>query len=184
MVKSRAELSGTHCVDRTVPKEEKIWLWNSAAWDAVLILVTGTSRAARVRPKNDEGFWVRHKEHQHGLGRKETALTEGFRQHLKYYHIALRNVAMDFMLGILHGCVCLPLYRPCMRTTAKNLHMPYKLHVQSDSCSERAPFPWREATWNQVELALCSLSVCDHESCTSKIMRLPRYEGIKELLNF
>lgn len=56
-VKSRAELSDTRCVDRTVPKEEKIWLWNSASWVLVLILVTGTSRAVRVRPKNDEGFW-------------------------------------------------------------------------------------------------------------------------------
>lgn len=181
MVKSRAEFSETHCVDRTVPKEEKIWLWNTAPWDPVLILVTGTSRAAWIRPKKDEGFW--EQKHGHEFKRKETALAEGFRQHFKVYH-AWRNVGMQLLTGTLCGCVCLPLYRLCVRTTAKSLHMPYKLHVQSDSCSERAPFPWREATWSQVELALCSLSVCDHESCTSKIMRLPGYEGIKELLDF
>lgn len=181
MVKSRAELSETHCVDRIVQKEEKIWLRNTVPWDPVLILETRTSRAARVKTQNLWCFW--EQKHQHGLERKGTALTEGYRQHLKDYHIALRNVGVDFLMGILCGFVCLPLYRLCVRTTAKSQHMPY-MHVQSDSCSERALFPWREATWNQVELVLCSVSVCDHESCTSKIMRLPRYEGMKELLIF
>lgn len=86
MVKSRAEFSETHYADRIVPKEEKTWLWNTAPWDPVLILVTGTSRAAWVRPKNYEGFW--EQKHWEGLKRKETALTEGFMQHLKDYHIA------------------------------------------------------------------------------------------------
>lgn len=112
MFKSRAELSETHCVDRTVPKEEKIWLWNAAPWDPVLILVTGTSRAVWARPKNYEGFW--EQKHQHGLERKETALTEGFRQCLEGYHIALRNVGMDFPPGILCACVCICLSTDCV----------------------------------------------------------------------
>lgn len=63
----------------------------------------------------------------------------------RLYHIALRNVATDFLPGILCGRVCLPLYRLWARATAKSPCMPYELHVQSDSQSERASFPWREA---------------------------------------
>lgn len=91
-----------------------------------------------------------------GQGTKDTYMgLGGKRQHRlstfkRLYHIALTNVATDFLPGILCGRVCLPLYGLRVRATGKK-----PAHTTRIACSVRRPawekhhFPWREATWNQ-----------------------------------
>lgn len=144
---------------------------NAAAWGPDLVLMLGIPSTAlppvSSRSKNDRVFWARHKEHLHGIRKKGTALTERFRQRLK--DCITQLWVMWQLIFCQVSCVdehCLPLYCMWVRATAKSLRRSYELHVQSDSQSERAELPWKQATGNEVgSNQLCCVCVCNYESC-------------------
>lgn len=137
---------------------------NAAVRKPALILVIAIPRPALVTGERNIqkwlGFWARHKEQLHGIRRMEAAPTKRFRQHLKDVSHSSEKCSSQ-----------LPARRPVWRSVSASLQTAGKscgykpVHTVWIACSVsmfsgRASFPLREATWNQVGLAvLCWVSV-------------------------